>query len=216
MNTLNIHPNKPKYFYTVLFLDNYFPKAKFPEKTAVTKIFDISADTNNSTVKWLTNKELLVRHNLCLPITLEMWNAKNEPIFYCPILKKDVKNYMVGNISIESETTLKFDFTDIETPVGIEVFKLAIRALPLFDLEKPYFPKFPLDECVDNQTGLAIVFRRNSLDALFDLIVEFDESYWHSLETTYDLQYLTDKSCYKDCYFTRKIYFRIAGSFRFN
>ena len=31
-----------------------------------------------------------------------------------------------------------------------------------------------------------------------------DETYWHSMEETFDLQYLTQNSCYKDCYFACK------------
>ena len=77
----------------------------------------------------------------------------------------------------------------------------------MFDLKSQTYtlPQLPLDEQIEqNITGLAIVFRRNSLDALFDLFAEFDESYWHTLEETYDLQYLTRISCYKDCFFAGK------------
>jgi hypothetical protein len=87
---------------------------------------------------------------------------------------------------------------------GNEVYRLAIRSLPLFDLseQKIKLPKLPVDQKIAHQTGLAIVFRRHSLDALFDLIADFDESYWHSLEQGFDLQYLTKESCYKNCYFS--------------
>lgn len=41
------------------------------------------------------------------------------------------------------------------------------------------------------QKGLAILFRRNSLDSLFDLIAEFDDAYWHSLDDSSVIKYLT-------------------------
>lgn len=47
--------------------------------------------------------------------------------------------------------------------------------------------------------GLAIIFRRQSLDALFDLIADFDETYWHTFDKSFDMQYLTKKSCYRKC-----------------
>ena len=49
-----------------------------------------------------------------------------------------------------------------------------------------------------------MVFRRHSLDSLFDLIAEFDDTYYHSLEKSADLQYLTRMSCYKDVSFQVK------------
>lgn len=207
MNVSNICPTRKKYFYTVLFLNNYYPpKPKSEAFKPETKIFEISEDTNSSNVKWLSDGKLWIRHNLKFPITMEMWDANGVPNFYCPILKDDIDSLSVGEIVIESNTTLTLDFTNISKPSGNEVFKLAMRSLPLFNLKDQSFklPSLPLDEQIDNQTGLAIIFRRNSLDALFDLIAEFDESYWHSMAESYDLEYLTKESCYKDCYFSTK------------
>jgi hypothetical protein len=208
MNIHNIHTKRTKYFYTVLFLNNYYPKKQvLPEaEVAATKLFEICADTNTSNIKWLTPNKLWVRHNMKYPLTLEMWNAQDEPIFYCPILKENVDSLTVGDVAIESGTSIVLNFTTNLPPKRNEVFKLAMRSLPAFDLKNQHFemPKLPLDQRLDEQTGLAIVFRRNTLDALFDLIAEFDETYWHSMEQTFDLQYLTQESCYKDCYFAGK------------
>jgi hypothetical protein len=204
----NVQNKKVKYFYTVLFLNNYYPKRPKPSATIPeTKVFDIMADTNTSSVKWLDETTLYVRHNLKLPLTLEMWNAEGQPIFYCPILKDDIDSLSVGDIAKESDTSITLKFDNVEKPVGNQIFKLAMKSLPLFDLKQQAFtlPELPLDvKAIEDQTGLAIVFRRHSLDALFDLIAEFDETYWHSLEQTYDLQYLTQESCYKDCFFAGK------------
>ena len=65
--------------------------------------------------------------------------------------------------------------------------------------------KKALDELISEQpVGMAIVFRRHSLDALMDLIVDFDETYWHSLAEGNDLKYLTHKSLFQSCRFTTK------------
>lgn len=200
-----------KYFYTVLFLNNYFPKPVAPTTQSEIKIFDITEtipEELQTNVKWLDSNKLWVQHGLQLPITLEMWDDQQTPIFYCPIIKTEQDSIIkLGDITIESETTLLLNFENIEKPTEDKVYKLAIRSLPAFDLTNQVYnlPPLPLDEKIDvNKTGLAIVFRRNSLDALFDLIVQFDESYWHSLEQNYDLQYLTKKSCYKNCFFASK------------
>ena len=205
MDIRNIKTNKPKYFYTVLFLNNYYPPA--PAAKPVTKLFEITEDSNSATVKWLDDKTLRVQHNLKLPVTLEMWDANNKPVFYCPILKDDIDSMTIGEICKESDYAITLGFSEVPKPQGNEVYKLAIKSLPAFDLKEQAItlPSLPLDErAVSNPTGLAIVFRRNSLDSLFDLIAEFDETYWHSMEQTFDLQYLTQNSCYKDCYFASK------------
>jgi hypothetical protein len=207
MNIRNINTNKPVYFYTVLFLNNYFPAKQESAEKPVTKLFEVSADSNSATVKWLDDETLFVRHNLKLPITLEMWDANNKPIFYCPILKDDIESMSVGDICKESDTSITLGFSNVQKPQGNQVYKLAIKSLPAFDLKEQNIvtTDLPLDEQVQtNQTGLAIIFRRNSLDSLFDLICSLDETYWHSMEETYDLQYLTQESCYKDCYFACK------------
>lgn len=207
MNIRNAQNNRTKYFYTVLFLNDYYPKVSESAIIPETKVFDITVDSNSVSVKWLDDKTLYVRHNLKLPLTLEMWNAKGEPIFYCPILKSDIDSLSVGEVAIESSTAIMMNFTNVTKPVPGEVFKLAMKSLPTFDLKQNGFvlPELPMDvKACNTQTGLAIIFRRHSLDALFDLIAEFDETYWHSMEETYDLQYLTQNSCYKDCYFAGK------------
>ena len=230
MNIRNIQGRRTKYFYTILFLDNYYPPTDSRPNAwePQTKIYDITNTTNSSSVHWTSEIDpedssktlyhLHVRHNLPLPITLEMWNdpedpKQRRPIFYCPILQDDAEMMSVGGVVRESNTsiTLEFGHGDEECgcaplPKDGEVFRLAIRTLPLFNLTEHSvkLPSLPLDEKVGTQTGLAIVFRRNSMDALFDLITEFDETYWHSLEQGFDLQYLTKESCYKDCYFAGK------------
>jgi hypothetical protein len=207
MNIRNVQNNRTKYFYAVLFLNDYYPKVSETATIPETKVFDITANSNSVSVKWLNDTTLYVRHNLQLPLTLEMWNAKGEPIFYCPILKSDIDSLSVGEIAIESSTAIIMNFTNVAKPVGSEVFKLAMKSLPTFDLKQEAFvsPDLPTDiKACSTQQGLAIVFRRHSLDALFDLIAEFDETYWHSMEETYDLQYLTQESCYKDCFFASK------------
>lgn len=236
MNCTNIKPKKKKYFYTVLFLNNYFP----PKPITVvpeTKYFDIKSDSDSTLVKWKecdhVNEEseyndlyeeydietsnvfpngndkkchLWIKHNLKYPLTIEMWDNTGKPIFYCPILKDDINSVSVGEIIIEKNNALVIDFSKIKKPEVGQTFKLGMRSLPLFNLEQQSFhlPPLPEDTLLANQTGLAIVFRRNSVDALFDLITEFDESYWHSLENSFDLRYLTEESCYKDCFFSTK------------
>ena len=46
------------------------------------------------------------------------------------------------------------------------------------------------------------MLENSSSERLFDLIAEFDESYFHSFAQSYDLQYLTKESCYKNAVFT--------------
>ena len=195
MNIRNVKTNRQKHFYTVLFLNNYFPKKEqvnnYIDKP---KVFEIKNNTQTANIYWFEDTKLFVRHNLRLPLTLEMWDAEGNPIFYCPILKDDIDSLSVGEIIKESNTSLVLNFDNIKKPAAGEIYKLAMRSLPIFDLKttEPSLPTLPLDERIEaNQTGLAIIFRRNSLEALFDLIAEFDETYWHSMEKTFDLQYLT-------------------------
>jgi hypothetical protein len=207
MNGNNTRNKKTKYFYAVLFLNDYYPKTNTTATILETKVFDITETSNNASVKWLNESTLYVRHNLRLPLTLEMWNAKGEPIFYCPILKDDIDSLCVGEIAKQSDTAITLNFTNVDKPIAGEVFKLAMKSLPTFDLKQQAFtlPELPLEvKTCENQTGLAIIFRRHSLDALFDLIAEFDETYWHSMEQTFDLQCLTQESCYKDGFFASK------------
>jgi hypothetical protein len=98
MDIRNIKTNKHKYFYTVLFLNNYFPVKNTNDNISKTKYFEITENSNSATIKWLDDNTLFVRHNLKLPITLEMWNASGKPIFYCPILKDDIESMTIGEI----------------------------------------------------------------------------------------------------------------------
>ena len=41
-----------------------------PANSPVTKLFDITATSNSSNVKWLDEDTLWVRHNLPLPVTM--------------------------------------------------------------------------------------------------------------------------------------------------
>ena len=60
---------KQKYFYTVLYLDDYYPERKYDKTTVdevkhveapVLKNFEISADTNTESIKWLDENTLYV------------------------------------------------------------------------------------------------------------------------------------------------------------
>lgn len=205
---MNHDSHRKSYFYTVLFLDNYYPhKHHDPAIKPITKMFDITEDVNTANLKWLDANKLLVRHNLPLPVSVEMWDHENRPILYCPILAKDVDSITMGDIAVESNGSLILYFTRINKPQFNQVYKLVVRSQPNFDLGdgRPQLPLPPLpeDQCY-RPTGLAMIFRRHSLDALFDLIAEFDNAYYHSLEKSADLQYLTKMSCYKDVSFQVK------------
>ena len=212
-----------KYFYTVLFLDDYYPERKYDSTTVEEpsqleipelKKFEITAETNTENVKWQDENTLFVRHNLKLPLTLEMWNEDEKPIFYCPILKEGIDSISVGQVVIESNRSITLHFNeDNPPPSGNQTFILALKELPSFDATSQRLAKNnsvkqlskALDEIIDvKPIGMAIVFRRRTLDELFDLIADFDESYWHSLAIGNDLKYLTRRSLYQRCQFTTK------------
>ncbi len=211
-------PKPEKYFYTVLFLDDFFPQRDSSTTAASTdkqleapelKNFEITSETNSENVKWLDKNTLFVRHNLPLPLTLEMWNAAGKPIFYCPLLKEGIDSISVGQVVIESSRSLTLHFNDeVKPPEEGETFKLSMKTLPSFDTTSERLKSEQskdvgnvakaLDEIVHaNQTGVAIVFRRHSLDAHFDLEAEFDETYLHSLAESSDLKYLTMMSKFR-------------------
>lgn len=199
-----------KYFYTVLFLDDYYSERRTSStvsenlkvETPILKSFEITSETNSENVKWLDSNTLYVRHNLQLPITLEMWNAEGKPIFYCPLLKEGIDSISVGQVIIESSRSISLHFTEeVPPPAEGETFKLSMKTLPSFDTTSERLAKDTetvskaLDEILDTQKyGLAIIFRRNSLDSHFDLEVEIDESYLHSMADSNDLKYLTRMS----------------------
>lgn len=203
---------REKYFYTVLFLDDYFPKreetkTEFEYQVELPKIrsFEITKGMNTSEVKWLDENTLYVRHGLDLPLTLEMWNDSGKPIFYVPILKEGIDSISVGQVVIESSHAITLYFNEENpAPVEGETFKLSMKTLPHFDTKNDRLVKNDGDvkkvakafeEIIDvKKTGLAIVFRRHNLDAHVDLLSEFDEMYLHSLSDSYDLRYLTDRS----------------------
>ena len=212
---MNHQAHAQKYFYTVLFLDNYFHHSEnkdsyMPRRNeGELKSYNISADTDTASIKWLDDNRLYVRHNLPLPITLEMWDQNNKPIVYCPILKLDVNNVTLGDVVINDERSVIINFYHTKKPVYNQIFKLSIKSLPAFKLRPDEFDEHAksLFDVVDKPTeqgGIAFVFRRNSLDGLYDLISEFDQAYYHSLQSNSDLKYLTDKSCYKDVHFVTK------------
>jgi hypothetical protein len=210
-----------KYFYTILFLDDYYPERKYDQttvdeykhtETPVLKNFDITSTTNSENIKWIDENTLYVRHNLKLPITLEMWNAAGKPVFYCPVLKEGIDSISVGQVVLESTRSITLYFNeDNPPPAPGETFKLAMKTLPSFDTtslrEVDTITKAgkALDEIISMKpVGMAIVFRRHNIDALMDLIVEFDETYWHSLAESSTLKYLTQKSLFQTCRFTTK------------
>ena len=204
---MNHDVHRKTYFYTVLFLDNYYPQVpNDPNPKPVTKMFDVTEDSNTLNLKWLDANKLLVRHNLPLPVSVEMWDHENRPILYCPILAKDVDSITMGDIAVESGGSLIIYFTRMNKPQYNQVYKLVVRSQPNFDLgdgcPSP-LPPLPEQQC-PRPRGLAMIFRRHSLDALFDLIAEFDSAYYHSLEKSADLQYLSRMSCYKDVSFQVK------------
>lgn len=204
--------HREKYFYTVLFLDDYFPKketskngAEYQVEKPVLKSFSIKNDTNTADIKWLDENTLYIRHGLQLPLTLEMWNAEGKPVFYVPLLKEGIDSITVGHIVVESSHAITLHFApDNPKPADGETFTLSMKTLPTFDTKSDRLEKVTNDtqktlDAFENiidadKTGVAIVFRRNSLDAHTDLEVEFDEMYLHSLSDSYDLRYLTDKS----------------------
>ncbi len=203
---MNYKQNRKKYFYTILFLDNYYPAQPDICQKSITKQFKISEDMNTANVKWLDDTRLLVRHNLQLPVSVEMWDQNNKPLVYCPILTKDIESISVGDVTVESEGSLIIYFTHINKPEFNQIYTLVIKSQPNFNLEngnKPILPELP-ENSQHNVNGLAIIFRRYSLDSLFDLIAEFDNAYFHSLEESADLKYLTNVSCYKDLSFQTK------------
>lgn len=207
---------REKYFYTVLFLDDYFPqqettKPEFEYQVELPKIrsFEIGKGTNTAEVKWLDETTLYVRHGLDLPLTLEMWNAEGKPIFYVPILKEGIDSISVGQVVIESSHAITLYFNeDNPPPAEGEKYKLSMKTLPHFDTKSDRLVKGSdvqktakaFEEMIDvKKTGLAIIFRRHSLDAHVDLLTEFDEMYLHSLSDSYDLRYLTDRSKFQKC-----------------
>ena len=209
---------REKYFYTVLFLDDYYPEritdttAGNTEQLEVPKVkkFEITKTTNTENVKWLDDNTLFVRHNLRLPLTLEMWNNENRPVFYCPVLKEGIDSITVGSVVIESSRSLTLHFTEENPPPEEgETFILAMKELPSMDAFNNRTVTNNISNSLDENilsepVGMAIVFRRRTLDELFDLIADFDESYWHSLAEGTDLKYLTRRSLYQKCRFTTK------------
>ena len=213
-----------KYFYAVLFLDDFYPERAVDNTTAdyqsqiempKLKKFEITKSTNTENVKWLDENTLYVRHNLPLPLTLEMWNNEDKSIFYCPLLKEGIDSISVGQVVIESSKTITLHFNeDNPPPTSKETFVLALKTLPSFDTKSLRTVadsadirnvSRALDELTNyGKTGKAIIFRRHSLDSLFDLMVDFDESYWHSLAEGSNLKYLTMKSRYQTCSCTCK------------
>jgi hypothetical protein len=119
MNVRNVSERKAKYFYTVLFLNDYYPDPD-PRPSATepqTKVFNITKDINSANVKWIVKEEdgeqhyfLKVNHFLPLPLTLQMWDAEGNPIFYCPILQDDVQLISIGGVTIEKNSSLLIDF----------------------------------------------------------------------------------------------------------
>lgn len=207
---------REKYFYTILFLDDYFPhqestKAEFEYQVELPKIrsFEITKDVNTADIKWLNENTLYVRHGLDLPLTLEMWNDSGKPIFYVPILKEGIDSISVGQVVIESSHAITLYFNeDNPPPAEGETFKLSMKTLPHFDTKNERLVKNSdvqkvakaFEEIIDTKkTGLAIIFRRHNLDAHVDLLTEFDEMYLHSLSDSYDLRYLTDRSHFQKC-----------------
>ncbi len=204
--------NPNKYFYTVLFLDDYFPKkettkaefeyqVELPER----KNFSITNKINTTDIKWLDENTLYIRHGLKLPLTLEMWNAEGKPIFYVPILKEGIDSVSIGQVVIESQQAITLYFTEENPkPADGETFNLSMKTLPQFDTKSDRLVKNDgstknindvFENTIDaNKTGIAIIFRRNSLDAHIDLEAEFDEMYLHSLSDSHDLRFLTDRS----------------------
>jgi hypothetical protein len=220
---------REKYFYTVLFLDNYCPNQNNSSsnnnhsqvENPILKNFSISETTSSQQIYWesqddnskVLNVSLASSPSIKLPVTIELWNNENEPIFYCPILKEKMNAVTYGQITIENKSpgnglvSFSLIFNEgAKTPVDQEKFTLAVKTLPSFDTKSDRVVNkdaaninYALDELLNvQQVGLAIVFRRNSLDAHFDLICDFDESYLHSLAQGADFQYLTRLSKYKN------------------
>ena len=199
---------REKHFYTILFLEDYFPKKSKEDEYHVElpelKKYKITNKTNTDEVKWKELNVLQVKHGLTLPLTLEMWDDKGKPIFYVPLLKEGIDSISVGQVVIESESTILLYFNE-ENPMPQEgeTFKLALKTLPQFDTTSERLVKKDID--VDNakkffdeafevkKTGVAIVFKRHNLEAHFDLIEEFDNVYLHTEDQAHDVRYLVDR-----------------------
>lgn len=211
---MSLYHQRDKHFYTILFLDDYFPKRETPKEfeyqVELPKIvnFNITKDTDTEDIKWLNENTLYVRHGLQMPLTLEMWNDDGKSVFYVPLLKEGIDSISVGQVVIESKYAITLYFNEENPPPAEgETFKLALKTLPAFDTTSDRVVKNDSDvkkinrvfeELVDcDKSGLAIVFRRHNLDAHFDLELEFDKMYLHSLEESYDLRFLNDRSKFK-------------------
>jgi hypothetical protein len=220
MNINNTRTTPKSYFYTILYLDGYYPaqteSSSDVQKIQPVKTFEFSNNdfyeiikniqTKTTDISWIDNNTLYINHRLRLPITFEMWDNNKKPLFYCPILKDDISSVSIGGATIESTDntySLLIKFNDLEKP-GENFFKIALRSIPEFSLNNNTLDLPTLDQKIQNQTGLAIIFRRPSMEALFDLIAEFDNSYWHSAERAFDAQYLTKISCYNNAFFETK------------
>lgn len=214
---MNHKHHAEKYFYTILFLDNYYnqPDINRPIMPPVKpnggqlKSWDICEDTETANIHWIDENRLYVRHNLQMPITLQMWDHQKNTIVYCPILKLNVDNVTMGNVQVDSPRSIIINFDTDKKPRFNQVYHLAIRSLPDFSLspQEHQICEKPLSHLIEMpkmKNGLALIFRRNTLDGLYDLIAEFDDAYYHSLDDSSDLRYLTDKSCYKDVHFVTK------------
>jgi len=126
---------KEKYFYTVLFLDDYYPErmkdstAQETERLEIPEVkkFEIKSTTDTENVKWIDENTLFVRHNLKLPLTLEMWNNENKPVFYCPVLKEGIDSISVGSVIIESSRSITLHFNEDNPPPESRLPMLLLR-----------------------------------------------------------------------------------------
>lgn len=213
---MNHCKHRDKYFYTVLFLDNYFKEPQNQNYTGMTIYTDITATfSKSSPVQWDSENpdKLIIHHNLRLPVSLEIWDETSKPLLYAPILKQGLDSITIGTYTCtvnDNDNTIIINFNGSRKPVMEEKFLLGIKEIPDFRLDPvslnqsetlqtlEQFMAVPKYQCV----GLAIVFRRNSLEALFDLISDFDEAYFKSMEDSTEIKYLVKKSGYKDLWFS--------------
>lgn len=204
---MNHQKHVDNYFYTILFLKDYFqPVDNKPPKGKTLYYYITETFEKNSVLEW-KNDKLIIYHNLKLPITLEIWDADNQPLIYAPIIQNDVNSLTIGQVLLQDDNTIEIDFSNLPKPVANEKFKLGIKELVDFQFNTPELTDtreyLESITCSPKKgTGLAIVFRRNSLESLYDLIATFDETYFHTMDEGGDIQYLTQRSCYKDIHFT--------------
>ena len=203
--------HRQKRFYAVALLDKYYEDQmehqppKRP-KRAIQKTVQIKADSQSETVQWIDTDHVRIEHGLSLPITLQIWDNQMKPCVYAPILKMGAQTVTLGKVTVQSQTSVVVDFTGQKKPMLDQIWTLKAKHLEELSLagqtcpsqkslgQLAHFPRV-------RQRGLALVFRRATLDSLFDLISQFDDQWWHSSDESSVSKWIAQKSAYKQVTF---------------